>query len=223
MDISVDITDGLARIAWDDGKMNAMNRVALAGLAEAMDEAEAKAEALLLVGRPGAFCAGFDMADMLGGDPDVAIKLGLGGGTLARRIFGFSGPTVAVCTGHAFTVGLLWLLASDTRVGEAGRFKLSMTEVKLGVPLEGWPLPLLAARVSPTALQAVAIQSKVYAPDEEAIRAGFLDEVVEAGQGEKRALERLEGLRALPVESYGRTKLALRKEALAAMDAGLPR
>ena len=146
MDISIDITDGLARIAWDDGKMNAMNLVALAGLAEA------KAEALLLVGRPGAFCAGFDMADMLGGDPDIAIKLSLGGGTLARRIFGFAGPTVAICTGHAFTVGLLWLLASDTRVGEAGRFKLSMTEVKLGVPLEGWPLRLLSARVRPTVL-----------------------------------------------------------------------
>ena len=58
------------------------------------------------------------MADMLGGDP-ASPGLGLGGGA-ARQIFGFGGPTVAVCTGHAFTVGLLWLLASDTRVGEAG-------------------------------------------------------------------------------------------------------
>ena len=223
MEITFDLTDGLARIAFDDGKMNAMNLVALAELAEVMDEAEAKAEALLLVGRPGSFCAGFDMADMLGGDPDVARKLGLGGGTLARRIFGFGGPTVAVCTGHAFTVGLLWLLASDTRIGEAGKFKLSMTEVKLGVPLEGWPLPLLRTRVAPTELQAVAIQSKVFAPDAEAIAAGLLDEVVEPGQGEKRALERLEALRSLPAKAYAATKLALRAEALVAMDAGLGR
>ena len=53
MEIAFDLTDGLARIAFDDGKMNAMNLVALAELAEVMDEAEAKAEALLLVGRPG--------------------------------------------------------------------------------------------------------------------------------------------------------------------------
>ena len=140
-----------------------------------------------------------------------------------RRFFGFPGPTAAVCSGHAFTVGLLWLLACDTRVGEIGKFKLSMTEVKLGVPLEGWPLALLEARVSPTELQAVAIQSKVFGPDEAAVRAGFLDEVVEAGQGEKRALELLEGLRALPAAAYGRTKQALRAKALAGMDAGLGR
>lgn len=221
MEIDFDLTDGLARIALDDGKMNAVNLAALQDLAEVMDEVEAKAEALLWVGRPGSFCAGFDMADMLGGDPAVARDLGLGGGRIARRIFGFGGPTVAVCTGHAFTVGLLWLLASDTRVGEAGAFKLSMTEVKLGVPLAGWPLPLLRARISPTELQAVAIQSKVFAPDDAAIRAGLLDEVVEAGQGEKRALEWLERLRTLPAEAYATTKRALRQEALAEMEAGL--
>jgi len=220
MEIAFDLSDGLARIALDDGKKNAVDLGALDALSAAMDEAEARAEALLITGRPGSFCAGFDMAGMLGGDPETPLRLGLGGGRLAKRLFAFPGPSAAACTGHAFTVGVLWLLGCDVRVGESGPFKLSMTEVKLGVPLDGWPLPLLRARVPTSELQQVVIQSKVFTP-EESIAAGFLDEVVAAGEAESRALERLEGLRALPAEAYARTKRALRADVIAEMEAGL--
>lgn len=222
MEISFDLSDGLARIAFDDGKKNAVTLDALDALEAAMDEAEAKAEAVVIIGRPGSFCAGFDMAGMLGGDPDTPVKLGLGGGRVARRLFAFPGPTAAACTGHAFTVGVLWLLGCDARIGESGPFKLSMTEVKLGVPLDGWPLPLLRARVPATELQQVVIQSKTFSP-EESIAAGFLDEVVAVGEAERRALERLEELRALPAKAYAATKRALRSAVVAEMDAGLKR
>ena len=61
MEISFDLSDGLARIAFDDGKKNAVTLDALDALEAAMDEAEAKAEAVVIIGRPGSFCAGFDM------------------------------------------------------------------------------------------------------------------------------------------------------------------
>ena len=81
MEISFDLSDGLARIAFDDRKKDAVTLDALDALEAAMDEA------VVIIGRPGSFCAGFDMTGMLGGDPDTPVKLGLDGGRgrLPRR------------------------------------------------------------------------------------------------------------------------------------------
>ena len=100
----------------------------------------------MLAGRPGSFCAGFDMATILGGDARAAGELGRAGGRLVHRLYGCPKPLVAACTGHAFTIGALWLLAADTRIGEEGPFKLSMTETKMGVPLPVWALEPLEAK-----------------------------------------------------------------------------
>ena len=220
MDVTLDIDDGIARIRLDDGKKNVIDPAAIADLGHALDEAESKAQAIVLVGRPGSFCAGFDIATMTGGDVQAMRALGLGGGRLVRRLWACPKPVVAACTGHAFTIGALWLLASDTRFGEAGPFKLAMTETKMGVPLTPWALEVLRARIAPTHYVATVAQSKVYDPAG-AVAAGFLDEVVPAGEAEARAMAEAAALAALPAHAYAENKLSLRREALTLMDRDL--
>ena len=146
MHIHLDVSDGIATVRMDDGKKNAITPAAAADLAEALDEAEAKADALVLAGRPGSFCAGFDLATMTGDDARAIVELGQAGGRLALRLYRCPKPLVAACTGHAFTIGALWLLAADTRIGEEGPFKLAMTETKMGMVLPAWALELRRAR-----------------------------------------------------------------------------
>ena len=51
----------VALITMDDAKKNAITPEALTGLNAAPDEAESDAKAVVLAGRPGSFCAGFDI------------------------------------------------------------------------------------------------------------------------------------------------------------------
>ncbi len=216
MEVTLDLTDGIACIRMDDGKKNAITPAAAADLAAALDEAEAKADALVLGGRPGSFCAGFDLATMTGGDAKASVELGRAGGRLALRLYGYPKPLVAACTGHAFTIGALWLLAADTRIGEKGPFKLAMTETKMGVVLPVWAFELLEARIAKPHFVPVVAPSKIYDPAS-AIDAGFLDEVVPAGRSETVALELASELSKLPLAAYAGNKLARRARSLETM------
>lgn len=220
MDIHYDITDGIALIQLDDGKKNAITLEAAQELLAAVEKAQADANAIVIAGRPGAFCAGFDMAVMTSGDQAAVKALGTTGGRIVHSLYGTGQPTVAACTGHAFTVGALWLLACDTRIGEAGDFKLGMTETAVGVPLTPWSMEPLKARLAPTHFVSVVAQSRILDP-ESAVAAGFLDEVVPAGEAIDRALAVATRLAQLPARAYGMNKLMARQQALDIMAADL--
>lgn len=67
MEIDFSITDDIALIRMDDGKKNAMTIAGLEKINTALDEAEKDAKAVVIAGRPGSFCAGFDLATMTRG------------------------------------------------------------------------------------------------------------------------------------------------------------
>ena len=196
MKITQDIQDGIALITLDDGKKNAITLAALADLNSALDAVEASADAIVLAGRPGAFCAGFDLKVMTGDDVDAIVSLGTNGARLALRLYASGKPLVAACTGHAFTIGALWLLACA--------------------------MELLEKRINPTLFVPVVTQSRVYDP-ERAVQAGFLDELVDAGGAVEAAVQRAKELAQLPARAYAANKLRVRKASLAAMEADLAR
>lgn len=220
MDIKFEITDGIALIQLDDGKKNAVTMDAAQEILAAVEKSQADANALVIAGRPGAFCAGFDMAVMTGSDQAAMMALGKLGGRIVHALYSTRQPTVAACTGHAFTVGALWLLASDTRFGEAGDFKLGMTETAVGVPLAPWSMEPLKARLSPTHFVPVVAQSQILNP-ESAVAAGFLDVVVPAGEAIDHAMKAAAELAQLPAKAYGINKLMARQAALDIMAADL--
>jgi len=221
VDVSIDLQDDVALIVMDDGKKNAITPQALAELNVAFDKAAADAKAVVLAGRPGSFCAGFDLATMTGGDVKAMMALGQGGGRLALRLWSFPKPLVAACTGHAFTIGAIWMCTCDTRIGDEGNFKIGMTETRMGMGLGAWALAPLAARLSKQLWIPSIVQSRVYDP-RGAVEAGFLDEVVPAGQAVERARTLAAELAALPAQAYAQNKLATRKESIAIMRADLP-
>ena len=53
VDVKFEINDGIALIALDDGKKNAITLAAGEAILEALREADASADAIVLAGRPG--------------------------------------------------------------------------------------------------------------------------------------------------------------------------
>jgi enoyl-CoA hydratase len=221
--VQVSVENGIAVVRFDDGKANALGSGSIAELSAALDGAGRDAGAVVLVGRPERFSAGFDLKEM-GAGPDTVRSVIGAGARLLMQIYTHPAPVVVGCSGHALAAGALVLLAADTRVGAAGAFKLGLNETQIGMSLPNFALELAEDRLSRRHLTAATIQARLYDPVE-ACDAGYLDEVVGAHAVESTAIERARALAELPSRAYAATKRALRHEraerVLAALDADL--
>jgi enoyl-CoA hydratase len=171
------IQEHVAVITFDDGKANVYTHDVLNSLADALDRAQADPEArsVLLVGRPGRFSAGFDLATMTASADSMRGLMAAGGRFVARLLLEPL-PIVAACTGHALAAGALVLLAADYRIGAAGDFKIGLNEVAIGLALPVWAVELARYRMPASAFDRI-ILGEIGGP-EAACAAGFLDEVV---------------------------------------------
>ncbi len=178
----------VAIVRMDDGKANALSNASIDAFNAALDTAERDAGAVVIVGRPGRFCAGFDLSVINAGAADAQSLLRRGG-ELALRLFMFPAPVVAACTGHALAAGAIILMASDHRIGAPGSFKIGLNEVSIGLPLPIYLSELAEQRLSRRHLTAATMLSHIFEPDT-ALDAGFLDEIVEPDQVESTAVAR---------------------------------
>ena len=93
-----------------------------------------------------------------------------------------------------------------TRLAEQGDFKFAMTETAMGAALSGWPMIVLETRVPARLMTPTAVQSHVLGPD--AIEAGYVDRVVDAGTSVDAGLAIAGELAKLPAAAYAANKRA---------------
>ena len=198
----------IAVVKMDDGKANALSHEMIKALREAMARAEGEAAAMVLAGRDGRFCAGFDLRAMMGGR-DSAIALLTAGGDLLLGLYGLQIPLVIACTGHALAGGALVVLTGDTRIGATGAFKLGLNEVSIGLPVPVLAMELARDRLTAAELPKATLMAKVYDPAG-AVASGYLDEAVAPEEVLPRAIAEATRLGALPKSAYRETKARLR-------------
>ena len=218
--VTHDVVGDVAVIRVDDGKANAYTHALVEALHRALDAAERDARAVALLGRPGRFSAGFDLATMRSG-ADEARMLLQAGGELCLRLYRFPLPVVLGCTGHALALGAILLLTGDLRVGAAGEFKLGMNEVAIGMPVPRFAVRLAEDRLSNRHRTAAVNLAAMLGP-EGARDAGYLDVVVPPDEVEPtvlaRATELADGLQA---DAFRATRAYLRSDRADLVAAGL--
>lgn len=213
------LDDGIAVITLDDGKANAMSTDVIVTLDGLLDRALAEqARALVIIGRPGKFSAGFNLAEMTESVESMRTLVARGGSWLLR-LYGFGLPTVAACTGHALAGGALTLLGCDVRIGADVASKIGLNEVAIGMPLPKFAVELARERITKKAFPA-AIMGAVYDPAG-ATEAGYLDEVVPEDQVLARAMAEARRLGELRTGAYARTKANARHAMIEAQLADL--
>lgn len=203
---------GVATLSMDDGKVNAMSPAMLRALHAAFDRAEADGAVVRLVGRRGVFSAGFDLTEFPKGAGPARDMMRLGA-TLAERILGFPLPVVTVCTGHAYPMGAFLMLVADRRIGCTGPYRIGLNEVSISMTLPLFAVEIARQRLSPVYFNR-CVTGDLYGPDE-AVDAGFLDEVVEEAALLPRSLEVAEGLAQIDLDAHRHTKLRIRDRSLA--------
>jgi enoyl-CoA hydratase len=218
--VTIETSGDVAVIRLDDGKANALPPDVLAALQSALDQAEEAGQAVLLLGRPGKFSAGFDLGVMRNGGPEAGIAMVKAGAELGLRLARFPAPVVIGATGHALAMGAVLLMAADTRIGAEGPYKIGFNEVAISMTTPIFLAEFARERLSKRHFTKAVVQAEIYDPAA-ALDAGFFDQVVPEGQLFDTALAEAERLAKLPRAAYAKTKLVVHGAMLDAIERGL--
>jgi enoyl-CoA hydratase len=220
MTVNYELNESVATITLDDGKVNVLGPDMQAAINEALDRAEKdSAKAVVLAGNQRVFSGGFDLAVFRSGDAQAALGMLSGGFELAVRCLTFPKPVIMAATGPAIAMGSFLLLSGDHRVG-APNSRCQAIEVAIGMTIPISAIEIMRMRLTPAAFHRGVSLAATFEGDE-AIAAGWLDEIVEAGQVLSRAQEVAAAAATLHAGAHLATKLKARDSALKAIRAGI--
>ncbi|ODQ90987.1 crotonase/enoyl-CoA hydratase family protein [Mycolicibacterium holsaticum] len=219
--VGYDLTESVATITMDDGKVNVLGPTMQAAINDALDRAEKDtAKAVVLAGNERVFSGGFDLSVFQSGDAKAGLGMLTGGFELAVRCLTFPKPVVMAATGPAIAMGSFLLLSGDHRVGQP-KSKCQAIEVAIGMTIPIAALEIMRMRLTPAVFQRGASMAATFAGDE-ALAGGWLDEVVDADRVLARAQEVATGAAAgIHAGAHLATKMKARESALAAIRAGI--
>jgi enoyl-CoA hydratase len=217
--VTYDLADGVATLALDNGKVNALSPDLIVDFNQALDQAEQDRAVVIVTGKPGILSGGFDLKVMMS-SPQNAIDLVTAGSKLTRRMLAHPFPLIVACPGHAVAKGAFLLLAADYRIGVEGPFNIGLNEVQIGMTMHHVGIELARDRLSPAAFQRSVISAEMFTP-QGALVAGFFDQVVAVDQLLVTALEVAQRLKKINMTAHKNTKLKARKALLDRLDSAL--
>ncbi|MCU0503200.1 MAG: crotonase/enoyl-CoA hydratase family protein [Anaerolineae bacterium] len=132
--VSYEFSEGVATIALNDGKVNALGFAMQDAINAALDKAEADEAVVVLTGNAKAFSAGFDLAVVKAGGQNVP-KMMDGGCKIGQRLLAFPRPVVLAVNNHAMAMGAILLMCADLRIGSDAGIKVQLNETALGMVL----------------------------------------------------------------------------------------
>jgi len=211
--VSFDLHDGVATLTMDDGKANALSLAMAQAIGAGLDRAVAEAKIVVIRGRPGVLCGGFDLKVIRGGDAAQRAAMTDAGMALLARLYLHPQPLIIACTGHSVAAGGLMLLTGDIRIGVRGAFRIGLNETAIGLSLPHLGIEMARDRLAPARLTGSVIRATLYSPDD-AAEAGYLDKAVDPDGFDAGIAEAIQGLRALDGVAYAATKQRLRQPTL---------
>ncbi|MBR0937830.1 crotonase/enoyl-CoA hydratase family protein [Bradyrhizobium jicamae] len=221
--VSCEVSDGVAHINLNDGRVNVMSASMLGEIRRALDRVEGNTDVVVLrSGRPGIFSAGFDLKVFAAGDASRSLEMVRAGAELALRLMSFASPTIGVMEGHAFPMGTFLLLACDFRLGARGPHRMGLNEVAIGIAPPSFAIELARSRLHPAWLSRTTTLGEMYEPDD-ALAAGFLDRIVAPELIDSTLAEVTTALRSIHKPSHSTAKKRLRQLTMEAMRAAIER
>ncbi|AHL76112.1 enoyl-CoA hydratase [Stutzerimonas stutzeri] len=214
--VSYELEDGIATLALNNGKVNALSPAVFDALNAAFDRAEQDRAVMILTGQPGILSGGYDLKVMTS-SPENAIALVSVGSTFSRRMLAHPFPIIVACPGHAIAKGAFLLLSADYRIGVEGAFNIGLNEVQIGMTMHHSGIEIARDRLTKPAFQRSVINGEIFNP-QAALEAGFLDKIVPAGELIDVAKAIAVQLKKINMTAHKNTKLKARKALLETLD-----
>ncbi len=204
------LDDRIAFLTMDDGKANALSEAMSGALTENLDRALEEADVAIITGRPGLFCAGFDLK-VINSTAEKRDAMVDAGARLMHKVYLHPQPVVVTCTGHAIAAGALLALTADYRLGVAGDYKIGLNETSIGLSLPVFGRELARDRLDNRCLTQATLNARLYDP-EGAVDIGFLDEIAGVEDISTRAKEVAQDLQKLDIRAFAELKADIRKD-----------
>jgi len=179
-------------------KLNSINVQMRNELVEAFTEVDTDKDvrAMVLTGAGRAFCAGGDVAEMVGGEEDgsggtirdTELYQALSGrdARVIQKLYNVEKPTIAMVNGAAVGAGFAIALACDLRVGsEKARFMNAFIRIGLSA---GWGSPWLYLKVMGLSKALEYLLTGDFLEAQEAERLGVLNRLVSADDLESETM-----------------------------------
>jgi len=214
--VSFKLGNNISLITMDDGKANVMSVQMLKDLNDALDRAEQTSGAVILAGRENILSGGFDLSVFKSGDNAQILKMLTLGAELSHRMLSFPLPIIAACTGHAVAMGAFILLCCDYRIGTKGNSKFAANEVAIGLTVPYFAIEVIKQRII-NKHRSKAVGLAHFFEIDEALEAGFLDQVAEPDQVLAEATLKAEEFLKLDLDAHKNSKLRLREPMLSAL------
>lgn len=214
-----ELIENTAVLRFDDGKANVIGHDFMDAMIEGLDRAQQEAKAVVITGREGLLSGGFDLKEIEKG-ADAVNAMMKAGSNMMYRLFSHPQPLIIACTGHAIAAGAFLLLTADNRIGTAGDYKIGLNETAIGATFPVFGIQFARTRLNPRYLTKSFVQSEMFSP-EDAVQAGFLDQVEPAESVMDTAMALARRLSELPAATYARNKHDSRQPAIEAIRTSL--
>ena len=202
--------DGITTLRLAHGKASVLDLELVEGLARVVAEVNASdARAIVLTGSGSIFSAGVDLFRVVEGGAAYATRFVPLLDSVLRRLFVFPRPVIAALNGHAIAGGMLLACACDRRIMAAGRGRVGVPELRVGVPFPVLGFEILRFALGTKTSQALAYSGETY-DAETAAQRGFVDELVPAENLLERARAVALDLASIPPTAFAPTKRQLR-------------
>ncbi|MEW6143641.1 MAG: enoyl-CoA hydratase/isomerase family protein [Thermodesulfobacteriota bacterium] len=213
--VHLTVDDGIATVALDRPRVNAINEQVVLELRNAFRELalDARVKAVILTGRGSFFSFGFDIPAFMDYPKESFRRFVMSFSELVQRIFVFPKPVIAALNGHAVAGGCVLAIACDRRVMAGGKAKIALNELTLGASVFTSIAEILKYTVGPRTAQLLLYMGKMNSA-EEALALGLVDKVVSAEDMDSEALAAAHELAGWDAFAFGSIKRLLRKETL---------
>lgn len=200
------------------GPANAMDVDFCIGLTNAVLELEASSSrAIVLTGQGKIFGAGVDLPQLLEGGIDYIRRFLPALDDLLETLFFCRKPVVAAVNGHAIAGGCLLACVADRRFMVAGKARIGVPELRVGVPFPTVAMEIMRARTAPSHYEEIVLGGATYVA-QEALQRGLVDTVVVEDELFDQALSAAQSLAGIRPELFAFAKRQARQPVRTAIE-----
>ena len=205
--INAEMSDGIALVTMNHGKVNAMDIEFCQTLNQQLDRLENDNECrAVIVTAPGrVFSAGVDLVRLLDEDVSYLDSFLPELIRLFESAFFFAKPLVAAINGHAIAGGFVLACACDYRIMVEKSGRVGVPELRVGVPFPSIAMEIMRHATPPQHFEPVVIGGSTFG-SELGLQNGLIHEVVANDQLIANSKTVAGQLAAVPTDVYKITK-----------------
>lgn len=208
----------IVELKMDRPPANALNVELVERITSAHAEAcRQGARAMILSGREGMFSAGLDVPELIELDRTDMHQFWSGFLGLTKVLAASPIPVVAALGGHSPAGGTVLAIHCDYRIAAAGKFKMGLNEVQVGLPVPSAILFAYARLIGHRLAQQYAVSGRLI-PVDHALSIGLVDELCEMEELTERALDWCRSIIALPSVAMTQTRKLCMAPLIEALD-----